>query len=42
MSFLNRLLEEAAEGLHLLSDKLPPPGTAGQSIVLTVIIFRIK
>uniref|UniRef100_A0AAQ4NYF4 MDM2 binding protein n=1 Tax=Gasterosteus aculeatus aculeatus TaxID=481459 RepID=A0AAQ4NYF4_GASAC len=28
MSVLIRLLEEAAEGLHLLSDKLPPPGKA--------------
>uniref|UniRef100_A0A7N6AY75 MDM2 binding protein n=1 Tax=Anabas testudineus TaxID=64144 RepID=A0A7N6AY75_ANATE len=28
VSDLNRLLEEAAEGLHLLSDKLPPPGKA--------------
>uniref|UniRef100_A0A4W6C3M4 MDM2 binding protein n=1 Tax=Lates calcarifer TaxID=8187 RepID=A0A4W6C3M4_LATCA len=28
MSFVNRLLEEAADGLNLLSDKLPPPGKA--------------
>uniref|UniRef100_A0A672YAX2 MDM2 binding protein n=1 Tax=Sphaeramia orbicularis TaxID=375764 RepID=A0A672YAX2_9TELE len=28
MCLLNRLIEEAAEGLHLLSDKLPPPGKA--------------
>lgn len=27
---MNRVLEEAAEGLHLLSDKLPPPGTLKQ------------
>lgn len=27
MSLINRVLEEAAEGLHLLADKLPPPGT---------------
>uniref|UniRef100_A0AAX7VSM1 MDM2 binding protein n=1 Tax=Astatotilapia calliptera TaxID=8154 RepID=A0AAX7VSM1_ASTCA len=27
-STFNRLMEEAAEGLHVLSDKLPPPGKA--------------
>lgn len=34
---LNRLLDEAAEGLHVLSDKLPPPGTVDQSIALNAL-----
>lgn len=40
MSVLIRLLEEAAEGLHLLSDKLPPPGTADQSTRLATFSSR--
>ncbi|XP_068591858.1 mdm2-binding protein [Cebidichthys violaceus] len=31
---LTELLEEAAEGLHLLSDKLPPPGKALLDVLL--------
>lgn len=42
MCLLNRIFEEAAEGLHLLSDKLPPPGTVSISKGLTFSIYSIK
>uniref|UniRef100_A0A8D2ZNM1 Mdm2-binding protein n=1 Tax=Scophthalmus maximus TaxID=52904 RepID=A0A8D2ZNM1_SCOMX len=38
MALLNRLLEEAAEGLHLLSDKLPTPGKA----LLDVLVLGLS
>lgn len=36
VSLMNRILEEAAEGLHLLSDKLPPPGALSELVFCAV------
>lgn len=45
MSVPIRLLDEAADGLHLLSDKLPPPGmvdgaTTANFLALTFLLNK--